>query len=413
MNGAVIGSPSYYTTDGIRIARTSSKSGVWDGPVPSNGDSGGPLMVTLDVNRNGNPQRFILGTDSGGYQSDSCNSPPGNGYQHTDYSTAFTAENGMWLEKTVAYWRSADYANRANGWHSEWEDRGVTPGGAVSSGPGASSQFYNSVDAFVTGPDRKIYQDNWNGARWSFVGPITNDVVTSPPASASWAPGRIDVVARADDGSLLHAWYASGWHSEKLGGYILLGTSPAITTGSANTLHIFVIGGDGSLYHKSYDPIRGWQPSLTGFENLGAYMAGMTSSPAAVAWSSNRLDVFAQRADNKVVHIYNEGAAAPQLGWQFGAFSYFSTPVSRSSGVAVASSLPGRIDVVARSGNDPNQLVHWWHDDQGWSSPVSNVIAGGLPGSTPALASWWPGRLDLFSQDAGSNAHLLHMWFPN
>src|SRR5262249_28849798 len=45
LDGQTPTNSDWYQTDGIAIARTSSAPGVWDGPVPSNGDSGSPLVL--------------------------------------------------------------------------------------------------------------------------------------------------------------------------------------------------------------------------------------------------------------------------------------------------------------------------------------------------------------------------------
>ena len=82
------------------------------------------------------------------------------------------------------------------------------------------------------------------GGGWSPLG----GTLASAPASASWAPNRLDVFAADSTGSLIHKW------------------------------------GDG----------RAW---YAGWENLGGPVGGFTGAPAAVAWGPNRLDVFATGID--------------------------------------------------------------------------------------------------------------------
>ena len=54
----------------------------------------------------------------------------------------------------------------------------------------------------------------WHG--WEDLG----GPITSPPAVASWGPGRLDVFAAGQDGQLIHMWHEGNkWHDwETLGG---------------------------------------------------------------------------------------------------------------------------------------------------------------------------------------------------
>ena len=76
--------------------------------------------------------------------------------------------------------------------------------------------------------------------------------------------------------SLYHkAWDGSSWQPsltdwESLGGEIDKGTSPAAVSWGPNRLDIFVVGTDKALYHKAWDG-SSWQPSLTDLEPLGKH----------------------------------------------------------------------------------------------------------------------------------------------
>lgn len=403
MNNGTQSAPSWYQTDIVRVARTSSSPGVWDGPIGSAGDSGGPLFLDF-ANPLGFQRRYLIGAMSSGPDPVSCGSGLGTSYRNSEFAAPFTLENGQWIEKTVRYWSSNEYAMRGNGWSSL-----ENLGGTLGSGPSASNEGFNTVDSYVLGTDSKVWRKNWNGSGWSWsASPLSNDLATSPPASVSWAPGRQDVVVRGQSGDLVHLWTTgSGWFRESLGGLILASTAPAIASWGVNSLHIFLIGGDGSLYYKEFSAAGGWGP----FQNLGAYMANMVSSPAVVAWAPGRLDVFAQRSDNYVVSIYEERYAAPVLGWQYGAFTYFPHAIAPYQGVSAASWAPGHIDVFGRSAST-GEVVKFGRDSQGWSREGLVTVMSGGAGGTPAATSFSPGRLDLFVQGALPSSNLLHGWFP-
>lgn len=409
LNGVTDTSSTWYPEDGIRTGRTSSSPGVYDGAVLAPGDSGGPLLVNWAITP-GQPRKYVLGPLSfhyGALPPPVCAAAP-NGYVTHVHAAPFSNPNGRWIETTLRYWTSSEFANRFNGWPASPENLG----GEITSGPSASSQGYHSVDSFARGTDGRIWQYHFTGTTWLIVGAISNSQATSPPASFSFSPGNAHVVYRGSAGNVIHNWFVSGtWYEENLGGYVLLGTAPTITGWSNDDLHVFVTGGDGAIYQKVRSPSAGWMPSQAGFYSLSSVMANMASSPAAVSWAPGRIDLFAQRAsDNKLVRVSYDLQSAP-LGWRFENFSFFTHNIAPGSGVAVTSWAPGRIDVFARSQSNGSEILHIRRTSQGWDPVASVAVTGGAPNSTPAAASWGPGRIDLFSQSASPSTN-LHWWVP-
>lgn len=407
MDGTVVGSPTWYHTDSVRVGRTFSPTLFWNGPIASNGDSGGPLFVDFPDGQ-GVARRYLVGALSGGYQAGSAcglEAPPG--YLSNEYGAPFTPENGLWIEKSLQYWASSEYTSRVNGWLPTAESLG----GVLGSGPGASSSGVpNDVDSYVLGSTGQVWRNHWNGVSWQWSGPLSSETMTSAPAAASWGGSRSDVIVRGPAGQAIHLWTNDGyvWSQESLGGAILGGTAPTVVTWGPDSLLVFVVGTDGALWKNEYSAAAGWG----GFSSLSAYMSNMTSSPSAVAWAPGRVDVFAQRADGKVVGVYEERFAAPQLGWQFGARTFFPYDVAPNQGVSAVSWAPGRIDVFGRYAPNTSQLIQFSRQSQGWMAGSSALHSFGGLGGTPAAASWGPGRLDLFAQGAAPGYNLLHKYFP-
>jgi hypothetical protein len=52
----------------------------------------------------------------------------------------------------------------------------------------------------------------------------------------------------------------------------------AVASWAANRLDIFVVGGDKALYHKSWNGTA-WEPSETGWEDLGGDVINVTPWP--------------------------------------------------------------------------------------------------------------------------------------
>src|SRR5207237_499961 len=86
--------------------------------------------------------------------------------------------------------------------------------------------------------------------------------ITSAPAAASWASGRLDAFAQGTDGALWHRWWAGGaWRGwEALGG-LLTADAGAVSWGP-DRVDVFVRGTDGQLWHRWWDGAgwRGWEP---------------------------------------------------------------------------------------------------------------------------------------------------------
>jgi hypothetical protein len=138
----------------------------------------------------------------------------------------------------------------------------------------------------------------------------------------------------------------TGW--ESLGGLVSTFYRPRVLSWGPNRLDIFVVGqNDNALYHKAWDGAQ-WQPSMTGWENLGGTLR---SAPAVVSDERGRLDIYALGQD---------------------------TGVYRKSWLNTAWA-PG--------------LTTWdSYGGQGWGEPVA--------------VSWCPTRVDLFGPGLGN--HLYH-----
>jgi hypothetical protein len=70
---------------------------------------------------------------------------------------------------------------------------------------------------------------------------------------------------------MYHKWFAGGWGPsvtdwERLGG--IFTSPPAAVAWSSNRLDIFGLGTDKAMYHKAWDGSR-WHPSVTDWERLG------------------------------------------------------------------------------------------------------------------------------------------------
>jgi len=217
--------------------------------------------------------------------------------------------------------------------------------------------------------------------------------VASGPDSASWAPNRVDVVARVEDNSVEHwYWDGSAWHADNLGG----GTKfdPTISAPESGKLNVFAVGGDGQLWHKWYDPaIGGW----SGWYQMALATHGaLTSGPDSVSWAPNRVDVVARAGDGTIEHWYWDGSA-----WHvdnLGGSNTVGAP-------AITSWESGRLDVFENIENSPHRKS--WIPGVGWTAwePMYGLISSGID-----AASWGKGRIDIVAQAFLGNNSVMHAY---
>ncbi|SEW08913.1 C1 family peptidase [Kaistella antarctica] len=177
---------------------------------------------------------------------------------------------------------------------------------------------------------------------------------------------------------------AVSWHGfENLGG--LLTSTPNAVSWGPNRIDVVVRGTDSAVYHKWWNG-----SSWNGYENLGGLIQ---DAPTICSWANGRLDIFATGLNHHLWHRWYQGGWS---GWEDLGGVLSSEPAAVSWG-------NGRIDVFAR-GMD-SALYHMWYDGR-WHS-WENL--GGMLGSAPAVASWSGNRLDCFVQ--GMDHHLWHKWW--
>jgi hypothetical protein len=189
---------------------------------------------------------------------------------------------------------NAVWLRRYNGaaW-SSW----TSLGGATYASPAASPRQGKAVvDVFVRGTGNQVLHRFRNGSTWSAgwasIGAPPGGA-TSAPAAVSNAPGRIDVFVRGGNGAIWRRTYTTSWGSwGSVGGAST--SAPAVTSRGTNRIDLFIRGGQGQVNHRSFSGTA-W----SAWTNLGG---ATLSSPAAVAPSSDRLDVWARGTDNAVQH---------------------------------------------------------------------------------------------------------------
>ncbi|MEU4744810.1 hypothetical protein AB0G02_30710 [Actinosynnema sp. NPDC023658] len=186
------------------------------------------------------------------------------------------------------------------GWY-QWADMGEY---TVTSSPAVTSRSATGIDVFAKNAANKIVYRHYDTAQgwttdWSNIGLNAASVTaTSAPAAVANADGsRMNVFARATDGSLLSLMWTrdAGWYSWADRGGNFTGR-PAASTRGGNSVDIFLRDHDDSLIHR-YSP-DGADWTTYAASDFGGHIF---TSPAAVSMSGRRIDVFTRNSNADLI----------------------------------------------------------------------------------------------------------------
>lgn len=216
---------------------------------------------------------------------------------------------------------------------------------------------------------------------------------------STWASGRLDAwieqSSPTNGSNLGHVvWTGTTWNPWETipASNELMTTQPAAVSWSSSRIDVFARGQAGDLIHTWTDnpnDINAWNP----WESLGGCIIG---SPTVTSFGVGRLDVFAEGCNStggNLWHTWYDSSINPN-NWQ--PWENIETSLVMTSPPSAVSWAPGRIDVFAR-GTD-SSLMHTFYDGN-WESVLS--LGGCIQGS-PAASAWAPQRLDVFVE--GCNA---------
>ncbi len=165
-------------------------------------------------------------------------------------------------------------------------------------------------------------------------------------------------------------------------------SAPSLASWSDRRLDVFVLGGDGAVWHQTWD-----RTYWLGWESLGG---NFKSAPTAVSWAEGRIDVFAVGREGTLQHTYCVVLGIPGCRsanwatWELG----LNRPQPGIQGDPhVVSPGNNRLDVVVLGGDGAAYHLGWDNGWSGWSS------LGGHFKYAPTLAVRGS-QLDAFAVDA-------------
>jgi hypothetical protein len=213
---------------------------------------------------------------------------------------------------------------------------------------------------------------------------------TDGPSAVTNADGRLEIFARASDGSVWHNWQTtpgSSWNGwSELGGVIA--GAPTVAVNYDGRLELFVVGENQIAYHNFQTSPGG---SWSGWSSLGGSIA---TPPSVTTNVDGRLQIFAQGTDNAAWTAYQQTPGGSFSNWVSLGGYIIGSP-------SAAQNIDGRLEIFVLGGG--HSAYHQWQTSPGgtWSGWSS---LGGSITSTPNVGMNYDGRLEIFAVGTDSTA---------
>ncbi|KAK5118655.1 hypothetical protein LTR85_008120 [Meristemomyces frigidus] len=288
----------------------------------------------------------------------------------------------------------------------------VAPAAIATTTPSISAISWNEsgrIDVFGVAPDDSVWHKYHvpNGGFEPVGFEDLGGFVDSAPVVTSWAAGRLDLFA-LQGGTVVHKYFdGSDWQPssdwERLLGqdgseYEDFVGQLAAASWAPGRLDVVGKAENGTYLHLYYDGAN-W----VGWENFGG---NFSSAPSMTSWAENRFDIFGVDVDGSVLHKYWDGEQyqpghGPDDWEKLDGGPFLSTIASSSWG-------PGRLDVWTL--DEDGALSHAF-----WSNYADYHKFEGLGGNfttVPQVVHWGPDRTDLVGQFAGEVQYSYKYYFP-
>jgi len=290
----------------------------------------------------------------------------------------------------------------------------------------ASISFNGALNVFTVGGDRQVYQQYWNGSRWSGFSSIGGSFVSNPAVIIN--AGALNIFERGPDNQIYteynggNGW--SGW-SSSLGSHQMKGNPAVIHYGSE--MDVFALDTNNVPYKATWNSSIGWG---SGWTSMGNFMA---SSPAAIQYGSE-MDVFYRGGDNNIYKNTWNGSSWGGFGslgapsgttvvgnpsvlsyaaegeynifvntssghiykrtWNGAGWSSWTDMGGGFTGNPYATTYGSDMEVYARGTNNQIYTRYWSYGGQFWSAWSS---LGGTLASDPYALQYGTSELDVFA----------------
>lgn len=222
------------------------------------------------------------------------------GGRHTYYPTIISSKPSGYSIYTVGggqtTYRRIFSGNQWFDWTPTNEGTRVW-GGVAAVSVGGTDANEGRIDLFGLNDTNNIIQATYPGgsSKW---GPYSSrgGTMQGRMDAASWAPGRVDLVARgASSNKLWHRVLAGNTWGNWREIHPKVISGPAVCTWGPDRLDVFAKGNDHNLIHSFWNG-QAWSEWF----DLGVF--GTDDAPAAVSRTRGNIELFARGRDNKLWH---------------------------------------------------------------------------------------------------------------
>jgi len=229
---------------------------------------------------------------------------------------------------------------------------------------------------------------SWSNDGWSMLN-------GTGPAACSWGGGRKDVFMVGSNGTVSHTWDDGngGTGLENLGG--TLTTTPAATSPTANTIHLFGRGSNGYCYWNKWNGT-----SWSGWVSLGGTLypnAGLT----ACSYGS-RIDVFVE--GGTAGSLYQNTSTNGGSTW--GGWVHITSATIDSGPTAVATG-SGDITLFAQGADGTLYSMSTTNGGSSWSTWASIWSSPLATGVAPSACVTSDGYIAVCFEDGTGNANVI------
>ncbi|WP_161606307.1 hypothetical protein [Microlunatus speluncae] len=257
--------------------------------------------------------------------------------------------------------------------------------GELASGAGAGSHNAGIVHLGVLGSGRRIHDrayDHGSGLLrgWSNWKPLGTKEFNSAPTAASWGTDHFAMFARGTDNKIWHNRYRFGgggwtdWQPIFAGDTRTFSSGPAAVAYDTERLHVFAKGIDNLIYDIHTLPQGGWSM----WTPIGTQTFG--SGPAAASWGTTHLALFAVGTDQKV------WTTAYRFGTGWAAWTAMSGDQQFTEAPAAGTHKANTLNVFALGTNGEIWERAWNEAGQTWTAWASTGAKKFTSG--PACTSW-------------------------
>lgn len=226
------------------------------------------------------------------------------------------------------------------------EMSGSQQGGSRTLSRPAAIVFNGALNVFARGNDGQIYNQYWNGTKWTGFASIGGNMNSDPATIVNG--NALNVFATGADGQVYTKYNAgNGWSAWASLGATRVKGNPRVAKYNGE-LDVVALGTDGHPYKNTWQADKGWG----GWSSLGNYM---DSSPTILQYGSE-LDVIMRGGDNAV---YKDT-------WNGNSWGGFAFLGARVAGNPDAISYGGQLDVWANSSS--NRLWKRTWNGRGWGN---------------------------------------------